>query len=148
MINSYIYKMLAIHYFSLYFNKFIIIVLFIIDAAVSLRSSPGLMRYHKGDDVTFIWTFTDKLETIFTIEITYNTDIIVKRLANGQVSIDGKYKGRVTFEELDKSIKFILKDVSDDDVIYGVYKLSFVFVVGGTSSSLNDNKAELYLFGK
>jgi len=42
----------------------------------------------------------------------------------------------------------ILKDVSDDDVIYGVYKLSFVFVVGGTSSSLNDNKAELYLFGK
>ncbi|KAK2144587.1 hypothetical protein LSH36_745g02037, partial [Paralvinella palmiformis] len=117
-------------------------------AALSLQSNPGLMRYHKGDDVTFIWTFTDKLERIFTIEITYNTDIIVKRLISGQVIIGEKYKDRVTFEELDKSIKLILKDVSDDDVIYGVYKLSFVFVVGGTSSSLNDNKAELYLFGK
>ncbi|KAK2139572.1 hypothetical protein LSH36_1715g00004 [Paralvinella palmiformis] len=104
------------------------------------------MRYHKGDDVTFIWTFTDIPETIINIDITYNTDIIVRRLISGQVSIDGNYKDRVTFEELDKSIKLILKDVSDDDVIHGVYRLAVVFAVGVTSSSLNDNKAELYLF--
>ncbi|KAK2139019.1 hypothetical protein LSH36_2124g00010, partial [Paralvinella palmiformis] len=77
-----------------------------------------------------------------------NTNIIVKRLLSGQVIIDQQYKDRVTFDVLDKSIKLILKDVSDDDVIYGVYKLRVVFVVGGTSSLLYDNKAELYLFGK
>ncbi|KAK2144573.1 hypothetical protein LSH36_745g00003 [Paralvinella palmiformis] len=48
-------------------------MLYVSYAAVSLQSSPGLMRYHKGDDVTFIWTFTDKPERIITIEITYNT---------------------------------------------------------------------------
>ncbi|KAK2139288.1 hypothetical protein LSH36_1886g00016, partial [Paralvinella palmiformis] len=91
--------------FAVQFLTICSINVFISYAAVSLQSSPGLMRYHKGDDVTFIWTFTDIPETIIKIDITYNTDTIVRRLISGQVSIGQQYKYRVTFEELDKSIK-------------------------------------------
>ena len=141
--------MFADQYFGADFNMFIIIALFIKDAAVSLQSSPGLMRHHNGDDVTFSWTFTDKLENILGIEISYNIDVVVvKRLSNGHLTIDDKYKDRVTFNVLDKSIKLILNDVSDDDVINGVYSLEVRYVIGGKLLSIRDNKAEIYLFGK
>jgi len=106
------------------------------------------MRYRKGDNATFLWTFSFKLSNIPFLQIKYhNSYILIKYNARISVS-EAKYKGRVNLFVSEHSIKFVLNDVNKDDVIYGVYYLYTYLVFGTHPVLVTDRSAELYLFGK
>ena len=122
--------------------------LYITGAAINFSSTPGLMRYKKGDDVTFTWTLDRTPERFIAINVFYNGVIIIRQIADGTTTPDSKYKGRVSMMATGNTIEMTLTNVNQADVIYGVYKITISVVIGGSLTSVSDDSAELYLFGR
>ena len=115
--------------------------------AVSLKSSPGLLRCHKGDDVTFTWILNSKPTLISKVELEYHgVSLILK--TTGATTVNSSYTGRISVTVSDKTIKFVLRNINKDDVKDGLYRLSLQVVEDSVLRDIADDKAELYLFGK